>query len=678
MRQIPTVEVKTEYFSFKGGLDIETPPLRVDPGSLLNCLNYEPDALGGYRRVGGYERYSGKPRPSDAAYELVACTLLSTPASGASLTIGAATMRFVKVVDGGMLVTGLSGTIPASTNIIAPGPTTVGQTASIPLLSGQVSAADEAQYLVDAATVYLSDIASVPGSGAVRGVHIYNGSVYAFRDNVGATACVMHKATAIGWSAVDLGEVVAFSNANVSVGEGDTLTQGGVTATVSRLFVETGSLASATNTGRMFISGRSGGNFAAGAATSTGGGALTLSGAQTAVTLPAGGRYEFDNYAFTGKADAMRMYGCNGVGPAFEFDGTTFATIDTKGTPNTPSFIKAHRNYLYLAQGSSVINSSVGIPHRFVTAEGASEIAVGDVVAGFASLAGEALGIFTRNKSQALTGASSATWSLQVIRGDVGAIPYSVQTMSDTFMFDDRGIVSISTSDQYGNFADATLSRKIQRVINASKNKIVAAYVNRERGHYKLLLSDGGTITMGVDNKRITGFTTGQVGFTPSCATSGEDGSGVERTFVGAADGFVYEMNRGSTFDGDDIESYFKVFYINSRSPEIRKRYRRMTLEMSAQLYASIRFQAEFSYGDQEIQSSVSDDFTASGAGGSWDFANWDEFFWDGQDVVRPSLSLSGTGLNIGMTFYSKTKLDHGHILAGSIIHYTPRRLQRT
>lgn len=678
MRQIPAADVKTEYFAFEGGLDLETPPLRVKPGALINCLNYEPDALGGYRRPAGYERYDGRARPSDATYELIACTMSSTPAAGTALTIGAATMLFVKLVDGGILVTGLSGTVAGSTNIVAPGPTVVGATVSNPALSGQVTAADEAQYLVDAADIYRALITAVPGSGPVRGVHLYGGFLYAFRDNVGATAGVMHRAQTIGWVTVDLGEEVAFSNANTSVGEGDTLTQGSANATIRRLFVETGSLASGTNTGRMFISGRTGGNYAAGAATSTGGGSLTLSGAQAAVTLPAGGKYQFDNYAFTGKADATRMYGCNGVGPAFEFDGTTFATIDTKGTPNTPAHIKAHRNYLYLAQGASVINSSVGVPERFVTAEGAAENAVGDVINGFASLAGEALGIFTRNKSQALTGASSSTWSLQVIRGDVGAIPYSVQSMSDTFMFDDRGILSVSTSDQYGNFADATLSRKIQRIVNGAKDKIVASYVNRDRGHYKILLNDGATLTMGVDNKRITGFTTGQLGFTPSCAGTGEDSTGAERIFVGGANGFVYEMNRGSTFDGDAIESYIKIFYINSRSPEIRKRYRRLTLEMSATLYANIRFQADYSYGDPEIQSTTSEDISVSGSGGVWDFTNWDEFFWDGQDVIRPSLSLSGTGLNASMTFYSNTKLDHGHVLAGAILHYTPRRLQRT
>lgn len=678
---MPPVEVKTEYFAFQGGLDVESPVLRVAPGALINCLNYEPDAQGGYRRPAGYERFDGRSRPSDAVYQTIACTLSSTPAAGTLLTIGAATCLFVAVLTGGMLVTGVTGTIPGATTINAPGPTAVGTTSASPALAGSIAAEVDAQYLVDSAAVYRALIAAAPGSGAIRGVHIYNGSVYAFRDNVGATACVMHKATAAGWSAVALGEVVTFSNANTSVGEGDTLTQGAVTATIARVLVETGSLASGVNTGRLFITGRAGGNYAGGAATSTGGGTLTLGGAQTAVTLPAGGRYEFDNYAFSGKATSLRMYAANGVGPAIEFDGTTLVTIDTKGTPNTPAYVKAHRGYLYLAQGSSVINSSVGDPYRFVTAEGSVETAAGDVVTGLASMPGEALGIMTRNKSQALTGASSSTWSLQTIRGDVGAIARTVQSMSETYMLDDRGVISVAAAQEYGNFSDATLSRKVQRIINGLRANVVASLINRERGHYKLLMSDGSTMTMGISNGKLIGFTTGKLPFTPACAASGEDSTGTERTFIGSSDGYVYEMGRGSTFDGAAIEAFIKIFYINNRSPEIRKRYRRMTLEMSAEGYANIRFQAEFSFGDADVNVSTSENLEAievTGGGGAWDFVDWDEFFWDGQDVIRPSLSISGTGINMAMTFYSNTTLDFGHVLSGAVIHYTPRRLQRT
>jgi len=44
---------------------------------------------------------------------------------------------------------------------------------------------------------------AVTGSGKVLGVWVFGGVVYAFRNNVGGTACVMYKATSSGWTVVN-------------------------------------------------------------------------------------------------------------------------------------------------------------------------------------------------------------------------------------------------------------------------------------------------------------------------------------------------------------------------------------------------------------------------------------------------------------------------------------------
>lgn len=608
-----SVKTETEFFAFQGGLNIVSPALRLPAGAVIASQNYEPAIEGGYSRCKGYERFDGRPSPSAAP-------------SG---------------------------------------------------LSGAITPAQEAQGLVDAADVRRALITVPTGSGPIRGVCYYAGSTYAFRDNAGGTAGAMWKSTAGGWTAVALNEEVAFTNANTSVGDADVLTQGGVSALVLRVVVETGSLASGVNTGRLIISGRSGGNFAAGAATSTGAGALTLSGVQTAVTLPAGGRYQFDIANFFGQATSIRMYGCNGVGKAFEFDGTTFVYLNTGAATDTPKFIKVHRKYLFVAQGSSAMNSSIGTPYRWVPAEGAAENPVGDTITGFAALAGEALGILARNSSFALTGASPTTWSLQNIRPDVGAVPYTVANMSDVYFLDDRGVTSVRSAQEYGNFQDATLSRKIQPLIDRIRSLVVGSYVVRQRGLYVLMMSDGTTLTMGATNGQVAGFLEGALPFVPSCMWSGEDENGLERVFVGATNGYVYEMDKGSTFDGDAIEAALKLYYYSSKSPRVRKKYRKMILEMSAILYAEIRFAAEYSYGSTQVGQLASSEFTVNGSGGSWDAALWDSFTWDAQDINQPELSMDGTGINVSLTFYSNTKLDFGHTLQGAILHYTPRRLQR-
>jgi hypothetical protein len=613
MIKMPSVRTETEFFAFGGGLDVVSPALMMPAGALIASQNYEPDAEGGYSRMLGYERFDGRTAPSSVV-----------------------------------------------TN-----------------LSGAYTAAQEAQNLVDLADVNRALINPPAGSGPVRGVCYYSGALYCFKDNAGATEGKMWKSSSSGWTAVALNESVAFTNANASVGDGDILTQGGVTAAIQRVVVETGSLASGVNTGRLIIAARAGGNFSAAAATSTGGGTLTLSGVQTAQTLPPGGRYEFDIYNFTGMTSLRKMYGANGVGKCFEFDGTCFVFINTGAAIDTPKYIKGHRKYLYVAIGSSIMNSSIAAPYRWVAAEGAAEIAVGDDVSGVCSMPGDALGVMCRNSSHQLVGASSASWQLLPIRSDVGCVPYTLQTMSDTYMLDDRGVISITAAQEYGNFSDSTLSRKIQKLIDNIRTKVVGSYVNRQKGHFILLMNDGATLTMCISNRQLKGFTQGALGFIPSCVWSGEDATGVERIFVGSSAGMVYEMNKGSTFDGDAITAMCKVYYYNSKSPRLRKRYRKAIVEMTAVLYSELRFSAEYSYGDPDIESTRSEAINLGGSGASWGASNWSEFYWGMKDINQPELPLDGTGLNIALSFYSNTKLDFGHTLQGALMHYSVRRLQR-
>lgn len=49
------------------GLDLVSSPISAEPGSLIECLNYELTDIAGYRRVDGYERYDGYP--NGAIYE---------------------------------------------------------------------------------------------------------------------------------------------------------------------------------------------------------------------------------------------------------------------------------------------------------------------------------------------------------------------------------------------------------------------------------------------------------------------------------------------------------------------------------------------------------------------------------------------------------------------------------
>lgn len=59
---------QTKYFPFSGGLNLETPALSIKAGELIDCVNFEADLDGGYRRINGFERTDGQLSPSESTY----------------------------------------------------------------------------------------------------------------------------------------------------------------------------------------------------------------------------------------------------------------------------------------------------------------------------------------------------------------------------------------------------------------------------------------------------------------------------------------------------------------------------------------------------------------------------------------------------------------------------------
>ena len=75
-----------DYIPFGGGLDLLTAAIFMPPGKVISSQNYEPQIGGGYRRIAGYERYSGMTKPSASDYYLISITLTGSIANGATVT----------------------------------------------------------------------------------------------------------------------------------------------------------------------------------------------------------------------------------------------------------------------------------------------------------------------------------------------------------------------------------------------------------------------------------------------------------------------------------------------------------------------------------------------------------------------------------------------------------------
>lgn len=202
--------IQTQYFPLTGGLDQVTPPIQMFNGAMRFGINLEIGVRGGYATAAGYERYDGKAKPSAAVYSILAVNLTGTVNVGDVVQNLAGTVSgtVIALATGQLVLTKTVGVF--STGNLYVGATPVGTNTGAQAENAASTAQLHAAYTALAANVYRALIGVVPGSGPILGVHQYNGDVYAFRNNAGGTAAVMHKASAAGWTPVTLGREMTF------------------------------------------------------------------------------------------------------------------------------------------------------------------------------------------------------------------------------------------------------------------------------------------------------------------------------------------------------------------------------------------------------------------------------------------------------------------------------------
>lgn len=686
MLKIQLPQVVPDYFPLGGGLDLMTPALSKKPGRVIDAQNYEPEISGGYRRINGYERYDGHASPTDTSYWVLPVTQTGTINVGDTITgaVSGATGK-VLVVDGSNVIAGrVTGTFTASEGLTISGSPVATMNGTV-YENGADEASDHADYKLLAADDQRLNIATVPGSGRLRGVWVYDDTVYAFRDNAGGTACVMHKATASGWQAVSLGYELQFTTGSAAVSEGQTLTgaTSGATGVVTRVVLRSGSYGSSTAAGSFIfttITGtfQNGENLQVAAATKA-----VASGASAAITLLPGGRFEFCNANFTGSTDTERMYGCDGVNKAFEFDGTVFVPIRTGMTTDTPTHIIEHKNHLFLSFRGSVQFSAIGNPYSFTIVLGSGELTTGADVSGFVPQSGDASGaamaVFTSKKTFILYGSSSSNFALIQSKDKVGFSPYTMQSVgNNTYGMTAAGIQSLTATQNYGNFSYAAISYLIQPLIRRKQGLEVASTVLQEKSQYRVFFSDNTGLAVGLTGDKVSGILPLDYGIPVRCICTAKLSTGEEVTYFGSDDGYVYQDNVGTSFDGDEIAAWFRLAFNHGKSPRLMKSYHSAVLELDVEEYSQVNVSYDLGYGTSDVEASApAADQVLLGGGGYWDGIDWDTFNWDAQAVLDPTIPLDGTETNISLLFYSSRAQDKPHTIQGVTEFFSPRRLKR-
>lgn len=681
----------------QGGLDLVTPAMLVQPGRAAGSQNYAAEARG-YRRMDGYERFDGRLKPSAAVYAILDFTGGSLePSVGdtvAGATSGATGILIAEpVVDSGswaggdatghLVISDASGTFQAAETLTfnaSDGATADG--AAIP--QSAESTALHNTYLLAAQELLRDRIAEPPGSGPTRGGAVYGGEVYVWRDNSGGTAGRMWKATSSGWTAVSFGHTLDFTAGTAQFPEGVTIVgvTSGATGKVQRVVRRSGAW-SGDAAGYLVLSNvtgtfQSGENINAG-----GGGSATASGAQASVTLPAGGHYRTTIHNFYGGATA-RLYAVNGVGRAIEFDGTVLAPIDTglSMALDKPTHVAVRKNHLVLAYPGGTINhSGVGLPLSFSAIDGAGSIEFGTGIMGLGETA-TALVIIGDKRIGYLVGDDATNFTIETITDEAGGFENTFQIVGGRPIYlDHLGLRELRAAESFGNFRMGSLTQAIEPLIAAKRGSGLTAAASltvRARDQYRLFWNDGTGlfVYLGRRDPEILEFS---LPFAPAWAVSGDDELGRDIMLAGDANsGMVYQLDIGTSFDGDEVEAFIRLHFINLGSPQQEKRWHRARVEIdTAASEMQIAVASDYGYGDPDLTASPEQAFSITGSGGIWDISNWDEFQWSAPVVGTLVAEMNGIGTNVALTFISNHTVEAPHTLSTLILNHSPRRTLR-
>lgn len=685
----------------RGGLDLVTPHMQKRPGSLIGVSNYESEARG-YRRMLGYERFDGQPKPSEAAFWKMAFTDGATAIAEGDTITGATTGHQAIALRNAVVESGTWAGGDAAGYVFVYNATGVFQNnENLEVSAATVAVADGTALERDADTDTLARtlvkeaaakrrtlIAALPGSGPVRGVFTYKGDVYAVRDNAGATAGVMHKATASGWVAQSFGRTLDFtSGGTTAIVEGDTIkgATSGATATVERIVKLTGTWSGGDAAGYMVLSGQTG-TFQAENLDNTTAATVdtaTIAGDSVAITLPAGGKYRAEVYNFFAASNLVRAYVVNGVGRAFEWDGTVMAPIRTglSDALDKPKFVGVHNNHLLLGyDGGAVLISGTGLPLSYLAADGAAEVNLGSDLTGLVSATKTATIIAGRNKIAYLTGFDVADFQFQDIAEDSGAVADTMQSVGEPYFLDDIGVRSLQAADTFGDWQVGTVTSLIEPYLTQKRRTgtaVVGAMRVRGRTQYRLFYADGEGVNIyfGRQTPECMIFT---LGFTPVCLHSGDDADGFEQLYAGDDAGMVYQLDKGTSQDGATIEAYMRLTYLHQGAPTQHKRYHRAFIDVeSGQDGTNLFYVADFGYGDDEYPSGVEQSVSLPGGGGFWDVANWDQFTWSAPIQSQAIAALDGVGPSVSLAVMSDADDEEPHTIASVTINYSPRRMMR-
>ena len=369
------------------------------------------------------------------------------------------------------------------------------------------------------------------------------------------------------------------------------------------------------------------------------------------------------------------------------FDGSESVGIPDRQDPaRYAKHVSIFDNRLVLGyDDDDIFLSSKTNPRDFTGGYG-DQLLIGDKITNFQELPGESLGIFCRNSIKVLTKlqvptATAATpdytFKVDNFSREAGAIEWTADRVLSKILYaDDRGIIDFGTSDKYGDFDAAAISKKLNRIYLDQKLNITCSLKERQINQYRLFFNTGAALWFTFLGEELKGGTYVVYPMPVMIAEDGEDKEGNIVKYFCSTDGFIYKMDSGTSFNGEEIRTQLNSSFYHYGSPRNWKQFQRVIFEMDASKGTRFNFRPSFDYDSSKFPETLWWLPLLTGVSGIWGEDTWGAFVWGGSVTQELVHYIRGHGRNMSLEVMTNSKYNQRHIIHNAIVDYTLENLQ--
>jgi hypothetical protein len=307
----------------------------------------------------------------------------------------------------------------------------------------------------------------------------------------------------------------------------------------------------------------------------------------TGITLAGLGKVRFAQHSFAGTKTLIVV---DGASKPFKFDGTTFSSITTATSDQEDAtFAVEHRDHLFFGKDKKLTYSAPSDDSDYTIASGAGFFTFKNPITGVVPFRDQ-LFVFTSSSIDVISGTSEADFAKQSVTKDVGAVNEdTIQEIGgDVIFLGPDGLRLLSATDRINDFSIGIVSKVIQsEMVNFIKNSTsYASVVIRDKSQYRLLGFNSNytdASALGILGTQLSpqggeSMAWGELRGIRAYVAASERNETNEIIIFANDDGYVYQMEEGTSFDGSDIVATFATPFVYINDPQVRKTFYKMYL----------------------------------------------------------------------------------------------------